>query len=437
MKQKKIRLVSLGCKKNQIDSEVVLGSLLTKGYQLAQNEDEADIVFVNTCSFVKDAQDESRNAINEIISLKEQGKIQKVIVGGCMPQRYKEDLVREFPLVDVFIGLDEINKLPRILDKKESYAISSVSQFVYNDETPRLNTESPHLAYVKISEGCNRVCSFCMIPAIRGRFRSRPIDSIYRECANLVHQGVAEINIVSQDTTYYGKDMNDGASLYKLLEKLATLKKLRWLRLFYNYPIGFNDNVIKLMANEEKLVKYVDLPVQHASDRMLKLMRRGVHKKHMLELFAAIKKEIKDVFLRTTLIVGFPGETDRDFQELCDFIEKIEFNHVGVFKYSDEKDSHSYTLPDKVPAHVIDERFDHIMKKAQKIAHTNNKNLVGKKFDAVIETENDEKIIGRISGQAREVDGITYIQGTSFEPGKFVQVEIKKGLEYDLVAHAC
>ncbi len=435
MKQK-IHLISLGCKKNQIDSEVVLGSLLTKGYQLARSENEAHIVFINTCSFVKDAQDESRTTINEILELKERGKIEKVIVGGCMPQRYKEDLVREFPDVDIFIGLDEINKLPRILDKNETYAVSPTSQFIYDDVTPRLNTESPHLAYVKISEGCNRVCSFCMIPSIRGKFRSRPIDSIYRECANLVHQEVGEINIVSQDTTYYGKDLNDGTNLYQLLTRLSGLKKLRWLRLFYNYPIGFNDNIIKLMANEEKLVKYVDIPIQHASDHMLRLMRRGVHKKQMLELFETIKKEIRDVFLRTTIIVGFPGETDEDFEELCNFIEEINFNYIGVFKYSDEKDSHSYTLPHKVSSHIIDERFDYIMKKSQKIAHTHNKNLVGKKFEAIIEERQDEKIKGRISGQGREVDGITYILGTAFKPGKFLDVQIQKGLEYDLIAEA-
>ena len=441
----RIALVTLGCDKNTVDSERMMAALVGHGAQVSSEVDGADVVIVNTCGFIQSAKEQSIETILEACQLKEQGELKAVVAVGCMVQRYGAELREEIPEVDLFMGLTELQGL--VPELRRRGILPDPAELVPTMERPLriLSSETPHTSYLKISEGCDHTCAFCAIPLMRGLHRSQPVEDLVREAAGLGSQGVKEINIISQDTTWYGRDLRRGAAgkdaplLPDLLRALLAGTDVPWYRLFYMYPSGVTREMVELMAEDPRILPYLDMPIQHGSDRILQLMRRPERRKTILERVAWLRDAIPDLTLRTTVIVGFPGETDKDFRELLDLLEEVEFDRVGAFTYSVEEGTRAADMDGQVPEDVRDERLEELMEFQRGISFDRNLALVGRRMTALVDqTVGDDpefSAVARTVAQALDVDGVTNIRGGGeLVPGSMVQVEIVDALDYDLVA---
>ena len=438
----KIGIISLGCPRNQVDTEVMMGLLRRDGFDVSEGVEGCDVALINTCSFIKDAKEESIDIILEAEELKKRGDIKAIVIAGCLPQRYKSELNGTLKSVDGFLGVGDVEKIPelinRILTGKRTKIISKTPEYLYSDTSPRISLTPPHYIYVKLSEGCSNNCSYCVIPKLRGKLRSRPIDSIVKEVeAARGSRKLSEINIIGQDITNYGVDRHGKSELTTLLKDLVKLKSAPWIRLLYTHPAHYESDLIDLVANEETICKYLDIPIQHISDRVLRRMKRKVTRKDIERLFKKIRSAIPGLSIRTTFIVGFPGETDKEFEELRDFIANMKFERMGIFTYSREEGSPAYKFPKQVSEKAKKERFDELMRLQQDISVENNNRFLGKVIEVLIDEKRDENssfILGRTQADAPEVDGTVYVNSKKeLKPGDFVPVKITDTLEYDLV----
>lgn len=444
---KKVGFVSLGCPKNLVDSEVMMGQLAEAGYQITNDANDADTVVVNTCGFIESAKQESIDAILDATSLKAEGKAKRVVVAGCLVERYRDDLMKELPEVDAFIGTSQINDILKAADDRvdaKELAITPIgnktSTYLYDEYTPRMRATASHTAFIKIAEGCDRPCAFCSIPSMRGSFRSRRFGSIIEEARSLAKQGVKEIVLVAQDSSRYGEDLGEVDALAALVRALGEIEELEWVRVMYAYPTHISDAFLAAIAETPKAVKYLDMPLQHASRNVLKLMKRGGTRESLEKLIARVRERVPGIAIRTTFITGFPGETEEDFEELVTFVRSCGFDNVGVFTYSDEEGTPAYELPDKVDPKVADKRRTRLMKEQAKISKRLNKAKVGKTYKVLFEglsKESDMLFQGRLEGQAEEIDGYILINDMpeNFEPviGEIYDVRITEALDYDLV----
>jgi ribosomal protein S12 methylthiotransferase len=439
--KKTIHFVSLGCPKNRVDTEVMLGVSDQSGYELVSQAADADVIVVNTCGFVEAAKQESIDTIFELAQWKEEGRCKKLVVAGCLSQRYPEELANEMPEVDHFLGSSDMLKLGAVLKADAAQAparvlVGNPADYVYKQTDPRVLSGARYSAYVKIAEGCSRRCSFCAIPSFRGTQRSRPLQDIVDEVERLCDQGTVEINLVSQDTISYGRDLEPRSTLPELLRRLLAVKKLAWLRLFYLYPEKLDPELLELYAQGGKLVPYLDIPFQHASDAMLKRMRRGYNAARQRDFLDQVRKAVPNIFIRSSFIVGHPGETDGDFQELCEFVKYAELDHVGVFRYSHEEGTHSGSMNELVDNKVIERRAREVMKIQRGISKRRLRAWVGRELDVLVEGESDESellLVGRHIGQAPEVDGRVHLINGSAQPGEIHTVRITHSADYDLV----
>ena len=442
----KVGFVSLGCPKNLVDSEVMMGILARSGYEITPRADDADVLVVNTCSFIEPARKESVDAILEMAEHKKFGRAQKLIVAGCLVERFRDEIREQIPEVDAVIGTGEIEKILQACEGELRNSPESPT-FLYHDLTPRILATPRHTAYIKINEGCDHPCAFCIIPQLRGRFRSRRFESVVHEAQNLAAAGVREINLIGQDTTFYGEDLGIRDGLPLLLERLAEIEELRWVRFLYCYPNRITTKLLETIAKHERLVKYLDIPLQHASRSVLARMKRGSHADAFLKMLERIRRTIPGVSLRTSFIVGFPGETEDDFRVLCDFVRAAEFDWMGVFAYSDEETAKSYACDGKVNAETIARRRDALMAIQQKVSRRNLRAKVGKTFTAMLEgPSKDTDIVweARLEGMAPDIDGkvfITEIAGVTdaeqLPPaGTMARVEITEARDYDLIGRA-
>lgn len=436
---KSIRVFSLGCPKNLVDSEVILGLLHQAGWTISLGE-EADVVLVNTCGFIRDAKEESIEAILRAARDKEAGKYKYLVVSGCLPQRYKKDLRRELPEVDLFLGINEVGEMADLLGKlirgelKKKQVISR-PRFLYNHETPRIFSSAPASAYIKIAEGCSNFCSYCAIPKIRGRLRSRSISSVFSEVEKAAAQGVKEVNLIAQDITAFGQDAHDGTNLNALLRALVRVEGIRWIRLLYAHPAHLEPEVISLIREEEKICKYLDLPIQHIHDGVLKAMNRRISGRSLRGVLAKVRREIPGIALRTSLMVGFPGETKAAFQELLEFVKEFEFDHLGVFTYSPEEGTRAEKMKGKIPAKIKAERYHQIMTIQRKISLKKQKEQVGSRVEVLIEGSGKKAGVlweGRTRRQAPEIDGLTFLTKGVGIPGEIVEARITRAGAYDL-----
>jgi len=430
-------LVSLGCPKNLVDSEVILGLLSKAGYSLTSRPSEAQIIIVNTCSFIQDATKEAIETILQLSRYKEKGSCRVLVVSGCLPQRYGRSLEKEFPEVDLFVGTGDFQNLPEILSKKQKpRSFLSKPTFLYDEKTPRILSTPSFYAYLKIAEGCSNLCAFCTVPKIRGPYRSRGIPSVLQEAQRLADQGVQEIILIAQDTTVYGRDLHDGTNLEKLLKGLIRVEGLRWIRMLYSYPKPdyFTEGFLKLMAQEEKICPYLDLPIQHIEDEILKRMGRRSRSHEIYNLLQKIRTALPEISLRTSLIVGFPGETERHFRALLEFVEKVQFDHLGAFKYSAEEGTPASRLAGSVPESVKEERLGVLMDLQKRISLKRHRGLVGRRMEVLVEGLDRQKRLlrGRLKTQAPEIDGSILLRGKA-KPGDWVEARITKALPYDLI----
>ena len=437
--KKKVLFQSLGCDKNLVDSEMMLGMLAESGYSFTDAENEADAVVVNTCCFIGDAKEESVNTILEMAELKKSGQIQALVVTGCLAQRYREEIRREIEEVDAVIGTSAIEELPAVLDS----AFAGNAQDCYHslDERPltdkkRILTTGGHFAYLKIAEGCDKHCTYCIIPKVRGPYRSVPVESLLREAQELAAQGVKELILVAQETTVYGQDLYGHKALPELLTKLCRIEGLVWIRILYCYPEEIDDALIRVMQKEEKICHYLDIPVQHASDAVLKRMGRRTDRKELTDIVKKLRREIPDICLRTTLIAGFPGETERDFETLFTFVEETAFDRLGVFPYSQEEDTPAADMPDQIPDEVKQARCDELMALQQEIAFDAAADMAGRLVMAMIEGKvaDEDVYVARTYKDAPDVDGYLFVQtDRELMTGDFVRVRITGSHEYDLM----
>jgi len=452
-----IGFVNLGCSKNQVDSEIMLGSLVTEGFQLTSDPKQADVVIVNTCGFIEEAKEESINTILEHGQLKKTGTCRVLIAAGCLAQRYQGDLLKELPELDAVVGTGEFGKIAEIcrdlLAPKKRHRRLWISQppYLYDELAPRLRLGKQHSAYVKIAEGCNRNCTFCAIPLMRGKQRSRPVESIVAEARQLAAEGVKEINLISQDTINYGVDLGLRQGLVQLLRELVKVETLRWIRPFYLYPQQVTDDLLDLYAGEEKITKYIDMPLQHINDRMLKRMHRLGDRAAIESLVDRIRTRIPMLTFRTAFIVGFPGESDAAYTELRDYVERAEFDRVAVFLYSDEEGTGAVGLDEKVERDVMDERRNAILSIQESISAAKGRATVGSILEVLVDGRSEETehvLEGRHEGLAPEIDGVVYIDEgpsdttsqrparhnvSSPTPGDFCKVEITDAAAFDLV----
>ena len=440
----RIGIKSLGCPKNFVDTEVICGMLREKGYQISGKIDNSDMVIVNTCSFIRDAVEESIEEILNLVKLKKEGKIKHIIVTGCLPQRYKDDnLSQELPEVDAFLGtgdLLEIEKVTKnILQGEQIYKVSPKPNFLYNHNTPRTILTPQHYAYIKISEGCQNNCSYCLIPKLRGNHRSRKMEDIIEEVKRLSeNQNLVEIILIGQDTTLYGIDLYGEYKLAELLKKLSLLKlkNLKWIRLLYTHPVHYNDELIEVVASYPKICSYLDLPLQHISDKILRRMNRPIEKSKVISLINKLRDRIPNLTLRTTFIVGFPGETDKDFEELLSFVKEFRFERLGAFIFSREEGTPAYDFPRQIPMRIKKERLKELMLTQQSISKEINSSYIGKEVKVLIDEiqSGEPKIaIGRTKEDAPEIDGKVVIRGDKIQVGKFIKVKVTEASEYDLV----
>jgi ribosomal protein S12 methylthiotransferase len=448
MKQEKtkIGMISLGCPKNLVDTEVMLGLLSKDQYEITNDQDNADVMIVNTCAFIEDSKKESVDTILEVAELKKTGKLKKLVVTGCLAQRYKAKLERELPEVDHFVGTGEFQNITEFVRETPNntmelpVARSKVAKplYVYDELTPRISTLPKHTSYVKIAEGCSRTCSFCIIPRLRGDSRSRAIDSIVAEVKNLVKSGTKEFNLIAQDLTAYGLDREDGATLEKLLREMVKVEGIEWIRLMYNYPMYFTDSLIELIRDSKVICNYVDMPLQHIDSELLLSMDRKTDENEVRTLVKKLRQMIPGITLRTSLIVGFPGETQAQFEKLKDFVREMEFDRLGVFTYSQEEGTKAAMMPNQISDKVKKQRQEEIMLMQQEISNRRNAQAVGKTMRVMIDFPTKEKnmFVARSEGQAMEIDGNVFVTGENLTPGSFVDVKINKSLEYDLFATA-
>ncbi len=426
MANEKINIITLGCSKNTVDSERLMTQLNANKFELVENSDEADSIVINTCGFIDAAKEESINTILQAVELKKQGKIKKVVVAGCLSERYKDDLLKEIPEVDNYFGTEDYEGVVNAFGGKFKYELLG----------ERVISTPKHFAYLKISEGCDNPCSFCAIPLMRGGHKSKPMDDLIKEAESLASKGTKELIIIGQDTTDYGKDIYGKRNLTDLLNKLSEIEGIEWIKLLYAYPSHFPDDLIETIAENPKVCKYLDMPLQHISDDVLKSMRRGITSRRTKELLQKIKKRIPEITLRTTFILGYPNETETEFQELIDFIREIKFDRLGVFDYSIEETTPAFILGDPVNEQEKEKRKDILMSLQREISHEKNKKLVGTKMKVIIDDIQDNHYIGRTERDAPEVDGEVIIEpnNTYLNVGTFYEVDIYDCNEYDLFA---
>jgi ribosomal protein S12 methylthiotransferase len=444
MRQKqKFNIISLGCARNLVDSEVMAGVLHQNDYELVGEPQAADIVLINTCGFIAAAKEESIDAILDVARLKEEGKVKKLIVAGCLSQRYPDDLAKELPEVDFFIGTGEVPRIAEILKAHEAQArrqYVGLPSYLYDHRTPRIRSTPSYTAFVKVSEGCDHKCAFCIIPQMRGPHRSRSIESIFNEACTLTENGVKEINLIAQDLTAYGRDRKDGTSLEALLRELANVPKLHWLRLLYAYPNFLDDTLLEVIRDSEKICKYIDIPFQHISRSILQRMRRGKSGSSVREATQKLRKFIPGLTLRTSLIVGFPGETETDFRDLLDFVAEAEFERLGVFKYSPEEGTAAARIGEQVSEQVKEHRWQEVMDLQSLISRKKNQALIGTIQRVMIDDValNSERVTGRTQGHAPEVDGVVFVESdrkrVPVRPGDMIDVTITGALDYDLIS---
>ena len=445
-KEKNIHLISLGCPKNLVDSEIMLGQMMKTGYQVVENPKEAQTIVINTCGFIDEAKKESIQKILEAGELREKGELKKLVVTGCLVQRYKEELIKELPEVDVFIGSGEFHNINKIIHNpsgKKDYFHQPT--YLQDRFIPRVNSEPFYRAYLKISEGCLKRCSFCAIPKIRGRLQSRSLSSIVNEAKLLIAGGVREINIISHDFTDYGWDLRKKDKRAKespefLLKTLSSLNGLDWIRILYLYPDGITDEMIDLMASHKNLVPYFDIPLQHINNSLLKLMNRKMTTSGIKSILSKIRHKIPEAVIRTQFIVGFPGETEDLFEELLDFILEQKFDRVGCFTYSPQKGTSSFKIKESVDEKTKRQRFDRLMKVQMEISRKKHKKYIGKALEVLIDgksKESDLLLQGRTSCQAPEIDGVVLINDGQARVGELVKVKITDSHDYDLIGHIC
>src|SRR5215217_7406931 len=394
---KKVGFVSLGCPKNLVDSEVMMGQLAEAGYEITNNAEEAETVVVNTCGFIESAKQESIDAILEATSLKGEGSAKRVVVAGCLVERYRDDLMKELPEVDAFIGTNEITRILEATDETKNFRSlpllpigNKTATYLYDFDTPRFRATDSHTAFIKIAEGCDRPCAFCSIPSMRGSFRSRRFGSIIEEARNLAKQGVKEVVLIAQDSSRYGEDLGQVDALAALIRALGEIDEIEWVRVMYAYPTHISDVFLAAIAETPKAVKYLDMPLQHASRNVLKLMKRGGTRESLEKLIRRVRAEVPGITIRTTFIAGFPGETEEDFEQLLAFVKSVEFDRVGVFTYSDEEGTPAFELPDKVDAKVAKKRRDRLMREQSRISLRRNRARVGSTVRVLFEGASEE-----------------------------------------------
>ena len=435
----KILFISLGCDKNLADSEEMLGLLTGSGHEIVDSEEEAEAIVVNTCCFIHDAKEESINTILEMAEYKKSGVCQVLIVTGCMAQRYKEEIIQEIPEVDAVLGTTSYGDIVQALNEasagkhfEEFKDINSLPE----DSGRRVITTGGHFGYLKIAEGCDKHCTYCIIPSLRGNFRSVPEERLLAQAEYMASQGVKELILVAQETTVYGTDLYGKKTLHLLLRKLCQIKGIRWIRILYCYPEEIYDELIQVMKEEKKICHYLDLPIQHCSDRILKRMGRRTSKAQLVEIITKLRKEIPDIVLRTSLITGFPGETEEDHQELMEFVDEMEFDRLGVFTYSPEEDTPAATMKDQLPEELKEERRDEIMELQQEISLDKGNQRIGQEMLVMIEgkVSGESAYIGRTYMDAPKVDGYIFVQtGELMVTGDFAKVRVTGALEYDLI----
>lgn len=446
---KTVGFVSLGCARNQVDSEVMMGLMRNAGYEIVKDPQAANVLVVNTCAFIDSAKQESVDAILDMAQYKVAGECEKLVVAGCLSQRYREELSVEIPEVDLWVGTGEFPKIVELLKLTSGVMqtknvrgelISQTPAYLYDDHTPRVLTTATHSVYLKISEGCHHQCAFCVIPQLRGPHRSRPLDSILEEAKRYIGMGTKEINLIAQDSTAYGSDLTPALNLAALMKAMGDLEGDKWVRLFYTFPHTFTDELVELYRTHPSLCKYVDMPIQHVDEDILKTMRRAATIRHIPRVLEKLRTAVPDITLRTTLIAGFPGETDAQFTKLLRFVEEGHYDHVGCFAYSKEEGTEAAKLEGQVPDEVKQERLAAIMSAQADVAARKNAAKVGKTFRALIEGPSEETDLlwqARIESQGPEIDGLTYINddsGVALTPGQFATVEITEAHTYDLVA---
>lgn len=435
----KILFISLGCDKNLADSEEMLGLLTAGGHEITDDETQADAIVINTCCFIKDAKEESVETILEMAEYKKTGSCHALIVTGCMAQRYQKEIIEEVPEVDAVLGTTSYGDIVKALE--EAVAGNHFEEFrdidyLPDTESKRVLTTGGHFGYLKIAEGCDKHCTYCIIPKLRGKFRSVPMERLIAQAEDMAEQGVKELILVAQETTVYGKDLYGKKSLHILLKKLCEIRGIRWIRILYCYPEEIYDELIETIRDEKKICHYLDIPIQHASDHILKRMGRRTSKQELIDIVGKLRKEIPDIVLRTTLITGFPGETEEDHEELKEFVDEMEFDRLGVFTYSPEENTPAAEMADQVPEEVKEERRDELMELQQEISYDRGQDRIGQELLVMIEGKvaDESAYIGRTYGDAPKVDGYIFVQtGELLMTGDFAKVRVTGALEYDLI----
>lgn len=434
-----VLFVSLGCDKNLVDTEVMLGLLAAKGHQMIDDETQADVIVINTCCFINDAKEESIQTILEMAELKKEGRLKALIVTGCLAQRYKNEIIEEIPEVDAVLGTTSYDKITEAIDEALKGHVTIEMQDIDalpEVDTKRLVTTGGYFAYLKIAEGCDKHCTYCIIPKIRGNFRSVPMERLIREAQELADQGVKELILVAQETTLYGKDLYGEKALPKLLKELCKISGIQWIRILYCYPEEITDELIQVMKEEKKICHYLDLPIQHASNEILKRMGRRTSKEQLIEIIGKLRKEIPDIALRTTLITGFPGETKEQHEELMDFVDEMEFDRLGVFTYSPEEDTPAATMDGQIEESVKEDRQAELMELQQDIAFDLAEDMIGREVLVMIEGKvaDENAYVGRTYKDAPNVDGLIFVNtDEELMSGDFAKVKVTGALEYDLI----
>ncbi len=435
----KILFISLGCDKNLVDTEVMLGLLASRGYEMTDDETQADIIVINTCCFIHDAKEESVQNILQMAEYKKAGQVKALIVTGCLAERYRQEILDEIPEVDEVVGTTAYDRILDAVDAalagEHSVILSDVDALPLPD-TKRLVTTGGHFAYLKIAEGCDKHCTYCIIPKIRGNFRSVPMERLVKEAEELAEQGVKELILVAQETTLYGKDLYGEKSLHRLLKELCRIADIRWIRILYCYPEEITDELIQVMKEEPKICHYLDLPIQHADDTVLKQMGRRTSRQELINIVGKLRREIPDICLRTTLITGFPGETQEQHEKLMDFVDEMEFDRLGVFTYSPEEDTPAASMPDQIAEEVKEERQAELMELQQDIAFDNAQSMVGREVLVMIEgrVADENAYVGRTYRDAPNVDGLIFINtDEELLSGDFARVKVTGAVDYDLI----
>ena len=435
----KILFISLGCDKNLADTEVMLGLLASRGYEMTDDETQADIIVINTCCFIHDAKEESIQNILERAEYKKTGQAKALIVTGCLAQRYRQEILEEIPEVDEVLGTSAYDKILDAVDAalagKQEVMLADIDALPL-PETKRLVTTGGHFAYLKIAEGCDKHCTYCIIPKIRGNFRSVPMERLVKEAKELAEQGVKELILVAQETTLYGKDLYGEKSLHVLIKELCKISGIRWIRILYCYPEEITDDLIQVMKEEPKVCHYLDLPIQHANDEILKRMGRRTSKQELIDIIGKLRREIPDICLRTTLITGFPGETKEQHEELMDFVDEMEFDRLGVFTYSPEEDTPAAVMPDQIDEEVKEKRQAELMELQQDIAFDNAQDMVDREVLVMIEGKvaDENAYVGRTYRDAPNVDGLIFINtDEELLSGDFARVKVTGAVDYDLI----